>query len=175
MTTDLLSACQWPPLSPSYDLALREAVAFILEQFEVYGIIVSGSIIRGNPHPSSDFDLVVIHAQPERQRLQRLFRHVPTEIFLNPPKTIRRYFEDEQKEGKPSTAHMLATGFVILDRDPVVNELREQAQELIGAPPPPPPKNPDTKRDTGGGEKFKKGRNFWAPPKKGGNWVGGGG
>lgn len=123
--------CQWPALTPPYPVALRAAVAHILERFPVLGIIASGSIIRGNPGPTSDFDLYVIHAQPQRQRLQKRFHGIPAEIFVNPPHTIRGYFADEHSEGRPCTAHMFATGFPVLVNDPVVAELQEEARTWL--------------------------------------------
>lgn len=127
--------CQWPNLSERYDKALRATVTYILDNFDVHGIIVSGSIIRGNPNAGSDFDTVVIHAKPERQRIQKFFHGVPAEIFVNPPAAIRGYMRDEQKSGRPSDAHMLTTGFVILDRDPIVQTLIQEAEVAIAKRP----------------------------------------
>ena len=125
------SNCQWPDLASSYDMALQSAVAYILERFPVLGIIASGSIIRGNPGPTSDFDIYVIHAQPQRQRLQRRFHGVPAEIFVNPPHTIWGYFENEHRDGRPCTAHMFVTGFPILVNDPIVTALQEEARTWL--------------------------------------------
>ena len=134
---ELLAQCHWPPLSAPYDRALWDVVAFILHRFEVLGIVASGTLIRGDPGPSSDLEIYVIHAQQKRQRIQKLFNQVPTEIFVNPVSAIEGYFESERKRGRPSTAHMLATGFVILDRDPAVEHLRQQARMMLDAPPDP--------------------------------------
>jgi Nucleotidyltransferase domain len=123
--------CQWPTLASPYHEALQAAVEYILARFPVLGIIASGSIIRGNPGPTSDFDICVIHDQPQRQRLQRRFHGVPAEIFVNPPHTIRGYFANEHGEGRPSTAHMFATGFPILVNAPVVTELQEEARTWL--------------------------------------------
>lgn len=131
----LLKECSWPKLSVRYDRALRTAISYILEHYEAQGIVVSGSIIRGNPDSASDFDTYVIHARAERQRIQRFFAGVPTEIFLNPPTAIRRYFRDEQKSARPGTAHMLTTGFVILDRDPIVRTLIHEAEAALAKRP----------------------------------------
>ncbi len=127
--------CQWPALPEHYDKALRATINYILDNFDVHGIVVSGSIIRGNPNASSDFDTVVIHAKPERQRVQKFFHGVPAEIFVNPPAAIRSYFQDERKSGKPSTAHMLTTGFVLLDRDPIVQRLIQEAKDALAQSP----------------------------------------
>lgn len=131
MMQDLLIDCRWPDLTEPYATALREAVAFILARFAVQGIIVSGSIVSGNPNPGSDLDIMVLHAKPQRQRLQRFFHDVPAEIFVNPPQSIRGYFQEERKSGRPLTAHMWATGFVVLDGDPLVNVLRQEAAEWL--------------------------------------------
>jgi len=131
----ILAKCNWPKLSSKYDVALHSAVEFILKNYTILGIIVSGTIVRGNPDPSSDLDIYVIHAQPFRQRLQKLFNGVPAEIFVNPPKSIERYFEEEQADRRPLTAHMLSTGFVVLDLDPVIGDLQNKAERLLSQPP----------------------------------------
>lgn len=45
---ELLSLCKWTDLQAPYQSALQEAVAFIL---------------RGNPGPSSDLDIYMIHTR----------------------------------------------------------------------------------------------------------------
>jgi hypothetical protein len=133
MTTidDLLEQCRYPEINDRYLTALKAAVKHILNEYDVLGIIAAGSIIRGQGHASSDWDIYVIHAKPQRQMLQRFFEGVPTQIFLNPPQMVRRYFASESAEGTCITAHMLTTGFVVLDRDPVVEALRTQAREVM--------------------------------------------
>lgn len=126
-----IEECQWPSLASPYQEALYTAVAYVLTRFSVLGIVVSGSIIRGNPGPTSDLDLCVLHAQPQRQRLQRLFHGVPAEIFVNPPSMVRRYFESEHNEGRPCTAHMFVTGVPVLVLDPVVDALRAEAHTWL--------------------------------------------
>jgi hypothetical protein len=131
----ILSNCNWPELSLKYGLALREAIEFILSQYPVSGIIASGTIIRGNPDQHSDLDIYVIHQEDFRQRVQKFFNGTPAEIFVNPPHAIEGYFEEEQASRRPLTAHMLATGFVILNLHPVVDELIQQAKILLSNPP----------------------------------------
>jgi predicted nucleotidyltransferase len=132
-----LDNCQFPDLATPYDQALCEAAALILDRFDVLGIIASGTIIRGNPGPSSDLDIYVVNACPQRQRIQKFFNGVPAEIFVNPVSMIEQYFVDERRTGRPITAHMLATGYVVLDRDPVIEQLRERAQKLLSVAPDP--------------------------------------
>jgi hypothetical protein len=135
MMEKLLDQCNWPNLEDKYNSALREAVAFILGSFNVSGIIASGTIIRGNPDPTSDLDIYVIHQAPFRQRIQKYFNNVPAEIFVNPPAMVEEYFMEETAARRPITAHMLATGSVILELDPIVGTLRRRAAEILENPP----------------------------------------
>lgn len=128
-----MSDLHWPELAEPYAGALREAVALILERFAVWGIVASGTPLTGVPDRASDLDIQVVHAHPQRQRLQRRWHGVPVEIFVNPPQMIRRYFAGERD--RPSTAHMLASGVVVLDRHPVVAELCAEARTWLATPP----------------------------------------
>jgi hypothetical protein len=122
-----------PTLPTPYAEALRDAVDFILARYEVWGVVASGTIVAGTPDANSDLDLFVIYAKPQRQRVQKRFHGVATEIFVNPPATIRRYFAEEVT--RPSTAHMLANGVVLIDRHPVVEELIAEARSWLATPP----------------------------------------
>lgn len=126
---------KWPDLAEPYALALRDIVAFVQERVDPVGIVACGSVIRGTPSPNSDLDIYVIHEAAWRQRIQRRFGSVPAEIFVNPPSAIRGYFETERRAGRPITAHMLSTGFVVLDRDPVVQGLIAEAEAALAKPP----------------------------------------
>jgi predicted nucleotidyltransferase len=99
------------------------------------GIVACGSILRGEAGATSDWDVHLIHLEPVRQRLQRWFHGVPAELFLNPPAALRSYFGDEHQRLRPCTAHMLATGFVVLRTDPVVDELLGEARMWLARPP----------------------------------------
>src|SRR5262245_29663237 len=127
--------CNFPELPDRYDRALREAVSFILERFRPVGILAAGTIVRGAPDATSDLDVWVIHLEPMRQRLQKFFNGVPAEIFVNPPWVIQKYFAQDQAEARPISAHMMATGTVVLSTDPVVEQLRQTAISLINSHP----------------------------------------
>jgi hypothetical protein len=131
-----ISTCAFPALSPRYDKALREAVQYILARHSPLGIFACGSIVRGTPDRSSDLDLYVIITGNKRQRIQRFFNRVPAEIFVNPPRAVRGYFENEAEAGRQLTAHMLATGHLLLCRDNRVLTLRREAQRLLANPRP---------------------------------------
>ncbi len=137
-THTLLPQCHWPDLAPLYAGALQEAVRYILEHFaDVQGIIVSGTIVRGNPAPSSDLDIYVIRKKLQRQRIQKFFQGIPAEIFVNPAKQVIEYLEQEHQHARPITAHMLATGFTILELDPIVDKLRQRARAFLDRQPDP--------------------------------------
>ena len=100
-------------MEPHYRLALDRALAWLTTHFAPTGIVVSGSILRGNPQPNSDFDLYVLHEQAFRQRVQKRFNGVPCEIFVNNAAQVRAYFASEWRGNRPVTAHLLATGQVV--------------------------------------------------------------
>jgi hypothetical protein len=137
MPVNLLAACRWPDLQPPFDAALRDAVDFVFGRFEPIGIVATGTIIRGTAHTASDLDICVVHRAAFRQRVQRRFRGVAAEIFVNPPATIRGYFQDEHADGRPIFAHMLATGMAMYAVDDIVEVLRAEAQSWLERASPP--------------------------------------
>ena len=131
-----MTELDFPPLAEPYNSALKEAVDYILERFQpVLGIIVAGSILRGQGDEHSDLDTFVIFEGDYRQRVQKFFNGVRFEIFANPPRRVPMYFLEEQTDGEPSTAHIIATGHVLLNRSPLVDTLRQQAHENLQNPP----------------------------------------
>lgn len=119
---------------PPYDRAIEELVSYVHATYAPLGIVVSGSIVRGNAGPTSDLDVFVVHAEPWRVREQRRFAGVPAELFVNPPSQVRRYFEREHADARPCTAHMFATGETIEPAHPVIVELVREAREWLSRP-----------------------------------------
>src|ERR1043166_5447369 len=130
----LLEACRWPELAEPHARALRRAVEFVLAETVPFGIIATGTIIRGEAHPASDIDLYVLHDAPYRRRVQRFFNGVPTEIFINLPHLVRSYFRSDHLSGRRPTPHMLSSGFVVLNRDPVIQQLRAESRDWLARP-----------------------------------------
>jgi hypothetical protein len=118
---------------PPYDRALAEVIAHARAAFRPLGIVVSGSIVRGEAGPTSDLDVFVVHGEPWRLREQRRFAGVPAELFVNPPAQVRRYFASEHAEGRPCTAHMFATGEVVLPHA-AIDELVDEARGWLARP-----------------------------------------
>jgi hypothetical protein len=133
MSPDELAMCSWPDLPPRYATALRAVVAFVFETFEPRAIVAAGSVVRGAGDRSSDLDIFVVQERPYKQRLQRWFGDVPVEIFVNPARAIRAYFASEHEHGRPSAAHMIATGFPVFGGQ-AIDALREEAAEWLKKP-----------------------------------------
>jgi predicted nucleotidyltransferase len=117
-----------------YDRAAEEAEAFIRTTWKVHGIVIAGSIVRGEAGLTSDLDVFVVHAEPWRERVQKRFAGVPTELFVNPPDRVRGYFKSEHADGRPGTAHMFTTGVVVAGADELVSELVREAREWLAKP-----------------------------------------
>ena len=113
---------------------LDELLAYVRATYAPIGIVVAGSIVRGEGGPTSDLDVCVIHEAPWRQREQRRFAGVPAELFVNPPSTFRKYFASEHAAGRPSTADMFATGIPVEPVHPTVAELVAEAREWMARP-----------------------------------------
>jgi hypothetical protein len=138
---DLITQCRFPEIGEPYLSALKTGVRHILDTYDVQGIVAAGSILRGEGHPSSDWDIYVVHAKPQRQMIQTYFDSVPAQIFLNPPEMVRKYFASEAAEGICITAHMFVTGFIVLDTNHFMQDAREEARQVIANG---PQVNPDS-------------------------------
>jgi hypothetical protein len=122
---------------PPYDRAVDELLTYVRATYAPLGIVVSGSIVRGEAGPTSDLDVFVVHQEAWRVRDQQRFAGVPAELFVNPPAQVRRYFEREHAAGRPCTAHMFATGEVIGPVHPAIAELVQEAGEWLARRPEP--------------------------------------
>ncbi len=98
----------------------------MFERFDAQAVLAAGSVVRGEGDLRSDLDVFVIQERPYKQRIQRWFGDVPVEIFINPTRAVRAYFASEHERGRPSTAHMMATGFAVFGAD-VLDPLRVEA------------------------------------------------
>ena len=124
-------AYQLPDLGPTYRSALDQALNVLDGLTLPLAVAICGSIVRGNPDAESDLDVFVLHDLPWRQRVQRRFGGVPVELFINHPSFIPAYFEEERDRGRPSTAHMLATGHLAFDTDGLMAGFINESRELL--------------------------------------------
>lgn len=102
----------------------------------VIGVILSGSVVHGEPDPNSDLDIFVVldDAADYRERGNLMIDGIEVEYFMNPVKQIRSYFH---QESSPHTAHILANGRVLLDCSPEIATLIEEAKDILTEGPPP--------------------------------------
>lgn len=120
-----------PHLQAAQIDALGAALRWLEAEHMPLGILVTGSIVRGNPDANSDFDIVVLQARSGRQRVQRRFGGQPFEIFLNSPAWLRHTISAEVEDGRPVMAHMLTTGVLLLDHEDMLSGLIAMAREHL--------------------------------------------
>ena len=122
-------------LREMHRIALQQALESLAGIAEPLGVLVTGSIVRGNPGPASDLDIVVLHAQPWRRRIQRWLNGTPVELFFNSGAWLEHCIRDEAEHGRPVMAHMLATGTLLVDTDGQMASIVETAREVLGRGP----------------------------------------
>lgn len=127
----------YPALAAPFDSALQAAVADVLAQYDPVGIIAAGSVI----HAAS---VVRAATSTSMSSIWRAFANGCSDgtqecraRSCQPADQVRRYFEDEHFHGRPITAHLLATGTVLLDQDPIVQNLRNEAAKWLATAPTP--------------------------------------
>jgi len=135
----MLEQCYFPEINEPFATALREVVAYAIEHYNPIGIIGAGSVMRGEGDLTSDIDLYVIFEGNYRQLEHKFFNGVPCQLFCNPTQMMPRYFTEERGRlnNGPTTAHMMVSGTVILDRDPRIEQIREEAKQALELPPKP--------------------------------------
>lgn len=135
----MLQQCRFPPMDEPFATALREAVTYAIERYNPIGIIGAGSVMHGKGDLTSDIDLYVIFEGDYRQLEHKFFNEVPCQLFCNPIQRVERYFVEERSRlnSGPTTAHMMVSGIVILDRDSRVEQIRTNAQAALQLPPEP--------------------------------------
>jgi predicted nucleotidyltransferase len=115
-------------LPPHYLSAAELAWERIRVRDGLMAAMLAGSVVDGNPGPTSDLDFFVIVDGDERQRCTWVLDGVLVEASFNPPHQIRRYFDEHDR----ATMAMLSRGRVLLDH-PVLQDLRKEATDRIAA------------------------------------------
>jgi predicted nucleotidyltransferase len=109
--------------------AARLAVQKILEQPDVIGFVLAGSVAQGTSDEHSDLDFYVITNGNERWRLCWMLENVPVEVFFNPFTFLQTRIEHDA-----AALQMLATGIPILEH-PELRILQEKARGILTQPP----------------------------------------
>ncbi len=115
----------------------EEKLNKFLDSFEhiddVIGVLVCGSYITGNPSSHSDLDVHIILDEKVdyRERGNKIVDGLLIEYFSNPPRQIRKYFEEDYKNVRPMSQTQFVTGKIIIDKTGEVKKLKEEAKEML--------------------------------------------
>lgn len=114
----------------TWERALELFLANWKEREEVTGILVCGSYITGNPSKRSDIDVhIIINDECDwRERGNQIVNGYLIEYFVNPPKQIRSYFEEDHNDRRPMSMVQFLTGKVLLDKEGAIAQLIEEAK-----------------------------------------------
>ena len=114
----------------------RSKLDFFFDNFEwkadVAGILVFGSQITGGATIHSDLDVHFIFDEKVdfRQQGNRNVEGLLIEYFANPPRQIRKYFEDDIATSKLKYVVEFASGEVHLDRTGIAADLKNEAIKI---------------------------------------------
>ncbi|MGZ3695778.1 MAG: nucleotidyltransferase domain-containing protein [Bdellovibrionota bacterium] len=101
------------------------------------GILLAGSVMRGEGTPNSDLDLVVIYEKIATSwRESFYFQGWPIEVFVNDLETLNYFFEKVDKpSGVPVLQNMVAEGKEIPGPAPALDKAKALARKGIAAGP----------------------------------------
>jgi hypothetical protein len=108
--------------------------AFIKEwrnKDEVVAALVCGSYITGNPSKRSDIDIHIILSDEVdwRERGNQIVNGFLIEYFVNPPKQIRKYFEEDYFDNSSMSMVQFITGKAIFDHIGIIKILKSEASD----------------------------------------------
>jgi predicted nucleotidyltransferase len=102
----------------------------ILEQPEVLGVLLAGSVAQGLADEHSDLDFYVVTHGKQRWRGCWQLEQTPVEYFFNPAEYLQRTIQTDA-----SALQILATGIVIIPH-PELGKLQHLARDILAAPRP---------------------------------------
>ncbi|GAC1513862.1 MAG: nucleotidyltransferase domain-containing protein [Chloroflexota bacterium] len=117
---------------------LEAAQAFVDARFPDASVaLVGGSVVRGEATPTSDLDIVIVHAHPVRPYRETFRAHGwPVEVFVHTVKSWRFYVAQDVARRTPSMPAMTAEGVVLRDRDGLAATIKGEARAILEAGPP---------------------------------------
>ena len=120
-----------PNLREPYSSAFSACLEQLFSSYDIVGLLVTGTVVRGGGDVRSDLDIHVLHSERFRERVQLRFNGVPCEIFVNPPDRVHGYFEEDRKDRRPISPHMYATGVNVFDPFGTVEGLIADAMKIL--------------------------------------------
>ena len=99
---------------------------------EVIGALVCGSFVTGNPTKHSDIDLHIILSDKVTwcERGNVIIDGFLIEYFCNSSKQIKKYFEEDYKEGTDMSFNQFLTGKIIFDKKDRIKDLKKIARKF---------------------------------------------
>ncbi|TKC16749.1 nucleotidyltransferase domain-containing protein [Robertmurraya kyonggiensis] len=116
-----------------WKVALEEFLKDWKDRDDVVGALVCGSYVTGNPSKRSDIDVHLILSEDAdwRERGNQVVQGFLIEYFVNPPRQIREYFEDDFYSRRTMSMVQFMTGQTLFDKTGIIQELKDEAQEWI--------------------------------------------
>lgn len=114
-------------------IALEEFLKDWKNRNDVVGALVCGSYITGNPTKRSDIDVHIILSDDVdwRERGNKLVNSFLIEYFANPPKQIRKYFQQDFENHRTMSIVQLMTGKILFDNTGILHELKIEAEHWL--------------------------------------------
>jgi len=116
-----------------WKIALEEFLKDWKIRNDVVGALVCGSYITGNPSKRSDIDVHILLSDDVewRERGNRIINGFLIEYFVNPPKQIRRYFQEDFQDHRTMSMVQFITGMTLFDKTGIITEIKVEAQKWI--------------------------------------------
>lgn len=115
---------------------IKKAIEGCKVRFDIYGVIVFGSRVKGRARPESDFDILVVAEgiNPKRHRrgdeiiqLKRCLPVKPADVLLLTPEEAISNFRNHN----PLFLDIAEDGIVVMDRGNLLQGLIEETREYI--------------------------------------------
>jgi hypothetical protein len=115
--------------------AWEEAVTTFIDIWKpnnkVVAALVCGSYVTGKPSTRSDIDIhIILKDEVEwRERGNQYVNGFLIEYFINPPRQIRKYFEEDYNDNSTMSMVQFITGKVLFDDLGIINILKSEAMD----------------------------------------------
>lgn len=120
----------------------EKALATFLKQYEnkpfFEGALLCGSYCSGNQNKFSDIDVYILIADNQhwRERGNTRINGFLIEYFTNPIYRIREEFQQDLQKGRTTSAGMFAYGKILVDKNGLVQSLKNEALAVLKKPMP---------------------------------------
>lgn len=116
-----------------WKVALEEFLKDWKDRCDVVGALVCGSYITGNPSKRSDIDVHLILSEDAdwRERGNQVVHGFLIEYFVNPPRQIRKYFDEDFHSRRTMSMVQFMTGHTLFDKTGIISKLKIEAQKWL--------------------------------------------